>query len=509
MAPLPQRAVVPPVMDCAGLARQDFTDIAEAPTNISSAAVEPAKGDRAEFCVVKGIIAPQIQFELRLPTKTYTGRYLQGGCGGTCGMILNEFTPACDQKPAFGGGFAVAFENSGHVGANMIDTLWALKAPALRRDFAERAAHVMAVVAKEMIARYYGKAPAHSYFQGCSDGGREGLKEAQNYPEDFDGIVVGAPAYWITQMPLRIIWESQHGLDAENKPILTKESLELLHRSVLDACDGLDGLKDGQIDDSRACHFDPATLVCKAGQATNCITQRQAVVMQAYYSGPVDAEGHQLYLGGEPYGSELTWLQAFSLMGSTLGAQQMKFMTYDGNLPPDFNWRTWKPDAAALADMFKHGGYYNANDPDLRAFRDAGGKLIIWQGAADNAAGPYGMFDYYQRVRDTLGGFRGTQPFMRVFLVPGVYHCRGGYVPYEEDYLGAMVNWVEKDKAPDSILASAVLSDGTIRERPLYAYPVHAKYKGSGDINRAENFLPARPAKEPSDRYDWLGADMK
>lgn len=507
--PLPARAVLEPVRDCASLAQVDLTDIPGAPTSIGSARIEPSHGGRPEFCTVKGIISPQIQFELRLPTRTYTGRYLQGGCGGACGFVSQEVSPACDGQVVFGGAFAVAFENSGHVGTSMIDTAWALHAPALRADFAYRAAHVTSIVAKRIIALYYGHPPRYSYFDGCSDGGREGLKEAQMYPRDFKGIVVGAPAYWISLMPLRIIWESQHELDAQGRNILTPRSVALLHRAVIAACDALDGTKDGQIDDSRACHYDPRALICRPGQSDNCITPEQADAMRAFYSGPVDSQGRHLYLGGEPYGSELTWTQAFSSMGGTLAAEQIRFMIYDGKPPKGFDWRTWRPDAAALASLLKHGGYYDADDPDMRAFRSAGGKLIIWQGAADSAAGPYGMFYYYQRVRDRMGGFAGTDPFLRAFLVPGVYHCDGGYIPYQEDFLGAMVGWVERGEAPARVMAEAVLQGGTTRERPLFPYPIRAKYNGSGDVNLPGSFSPVKPAREPSDGYDWLGAGMK
>lgn len=508
MLPLPERAVVRPVKDCAALAREDFTTIQDAPTSIASATVEPASADRAEFCLVRGIIAPQIQFDLRLPTKTFTGRYLQGGCSGSCGFINDSLlSPVCEKRLAFGGAFAFGLENSGHVGGDA-DTIWALNAPALRVDFAYRAAHVMALVARAIITSYYGRPPDFKYFQGCSEGGREGLTEAQRYAEDFDGIVVGAPAYWISLMPLRVIWESQHGLDAQDRPVFTHPALTLLHEAVIATCDGLDGLKDGQIDDSRLCHYDPQALACRPGQHSNCLTAAQVAAARAYYSGPVNAQGRHLYLGGEPYGSELNWLGEFAFMGATLGDHQIRYMIYDGHPPPGFDWRTWRPDAAAVAGLFEHGGYYNAASSDLRRFRDAGGKLIIWQGAADSAAGAYGMFDYYQRVGDRLGGPHATQPFMRVFQVPGVYHCDGGYVPYQEDFLGALVQWIEQHRAPDHLLSTAVLGNGTVRTRPLYPYPQRARYKGTGDINRAENFEPWRPSDAAADRYDWLGADL-
>jgi len=512
MTALPERDVIPPAMECADLAAEDFSTIKGAPTNIASATIESATAERAEFCLVKGMIAPQIQFELRLPTKTYTGRYLQGGCGGACGVIYDRVTPECDNIHAFGGAFALSFNNSGHVGTSGRDTIWAINSPQARADYAYRAAHVMAVVAKTILQSFYGKQPDYSYFQGCSYGGREGLKEAQIYPNDFDGIVAGAPAIWITPGVVRIIWETQQGLDAEGKPILTPESVALLHKAVIAACDELDGVKDGQIDDGRACKYDPGDLVCaSAAQTSNCISAAQAKTMRAYYRGPVDDKGRNLYLGAEPYGSELNWAGkgSFALLGGPFAAKQIAHMIYNGEPPKDFDWRTWKPDEKILTDLFERGGYYNASNPDLSAFKASGGKLLIWQGDADNSSGPNVVLDYYQRVRDTLGGFSATQDFMRVFMVPGVYHCRGGYIPYEEDFLGAMVQWVEKGRAPDSVLASARLQDGIVRTRPVYAYPTRAKYKGTGDINRPESFAPERPQREPNDLYPWLGAGMK
>ncbi len=483
-APLPERTVIPPVIDCGELVKRDFLTIEGAATRISSAELETKDGG-VEFCHVKGMIAPQIQFEFHLPTRTYTGRYLQGGCGGACGVIYDSISPRCDNQLAFGGAFAVSFNNSGHVGPEPMDTLWAAHAPQLRKDFAYRASHVMAVVGKQILAAYYGAKPAYSYFVGCSNGGREAMMEAQRYPGDFDGIVAGAPALWITAGVLRIIHESKAALDASGNPILTPEATAILHKAVIAACDGIDGLKDGQIDNPRNCRFDPTTLVCKPGKKDGCVTVQQAEAMRTIYRGAVDKQGRQLFFGGEPYGSELLWTGpgSFLTSGHLLAANQIKFMTYGGESHHDFDWKTWEPDKAALADMIEHAGYYNANNPDLSAFRAAGGKLIMWQGEADNAGGSYILPDYYQRVRDTMGGFAGTDPFLRVYLLPGVYHCTGGYIAYEHDMLGPMVNWVERGQAPDAIMGTAVLEDGLVRRRPVWPYPVQARYKGKGDIN--------------------------
>ncbi len=508
LTPLPQRAAILPVMDCAQLKQQDFLGIEGAPTRITSAEAETRDGK--PFCFVKGIIAPQIQFELHLPVDSYTGRYLQGGCGGACGAIYKTVTPSCDNAQAFGGAFAVSFNNSGHVGPELNDTLWAAYDPQLRIDFAFRAGHVMAVVGKRILKAYYGQAPDYSYFIGCSNGGREAMIEAQRFPDDFDGIVAGAPALWISAGVTRIIHESKVSRGADGKPVLTPESTALLHSAVIEACDGLDGLKDGEIANPRRCSFDPRTLVCKPGKSAGCISAQQAEVMRLLYRGAVDDQGRQLFFGGEPYGSELLWTGpgSFLVNGYSLAANQIKYMIYGGETHQDLDWQSWHPGKADLADLMDKGGYYNANNPDLAAFKASGGKLIMWQGEADNAGGSYILLDYYQHVRDTMGGFAATDPFLRVYMFPGVYHCAGGYIAYEHDLLGPMVNWVERGIAPDGITGSAILSDGTIRSRPTYPYPVEARYRGKGDINAAASFMPYRLPRDPDDHYDWLGAGM-
>ncbi|MBO9603762.1 MAG: tannase/feruloyl esterase family alpha/beta hydrolase [Novosphingobium sp.] len=505
--PLPERAEIAPVIDCGKLPEQNFLGIEGAPARVVSAEVVTRDNGR-QFCFVKGIIAPQIQFEFHLPLKGYTGRYLQGGCGGACGVVYKTISPSCDNAVAFDGRFAVSFNNSGHVGPEMMDTLWAAKDPQLRVDYAYRAAHVMAVVGKEVLTAFYGRKPEYSYFAGCSNGGREAMMEAQRYPADFDGIVAGAPALWVTAGVVRILHEARVSRDADGNPILTPASTALLHKAVIEACDPLDGLKDGQIDNARACSFDPHVLVCKPGRTSDCISMRQADVMGLLYRGAVDDQGRQLFFGGEPYGSELLWTQpgSFLSMGDQLAANQIKFMIYGGDTRQDFDWRNWQPGKADLMDLLAKGGFQNANNPDLSAFKESGGRLIIWQGEADNAAGSHILQDYYQRVRDTMGGFAATDPFMKVYFFPGVYHCSGGYVAYQHDVLGAIVNWVETGVAPDELTGTATLDDGTLRTRPTYPYPVQAKYKGKGDINAASSFMPVRPNGEPVDRFDWLGA---
>jgi hypothetical protein len=506
MLPLPERTIIAPAIDCAALANRDFSDVAEGPARVQSAAVEAASAERAEFCAVKGYVAPNIQFELRLPTKTWMGRYLQGGCGGNCGVIMNVVMPRCDTQAAYAGSFAVGFENSGHVGR---DGVWALGNQAVREDFAFRAAHAFSAAAKAIITAYYARPPEFSYFQGCSDGGREAMAETQRYPLDFNGVIAGSPAFAIAEAMERFIWEARWGRDDQGNPVFDLASASLLHSAVVSACDNLDGATDGQIDDPRSCHFDPERLICSPQRSPPaCLTQAQVEAARKFYGGPVDENGRHLFYGGEPYGSELAWVERYALAaaGPAMFEDAVKNMIFQRTLSPDASVRNWRFDLTTFRELSRRGALYDAPNADLRRFRDAGGKLILWQGFADPAAGAYGLPDYYERVGRIAGGLEPERGFARMFLIPGVYHCSGGDVPYEEDLLGALVNWVEAGKAPDQVMASAVLKDGTIRKRPVFAYPVSARYRGHGDVNDPRNFVGQAPKRAPNDLYDWAGA---
>jgi feruloyl esterase len=183
-------------------------------------------------------------------------------------------------------------------------------------------------------------------------------------------------------------------------------------------------------------------------------------------------------------------------------------MMFGGDLPDSVTVRTWRFDVPTFRELSRRGAIYDARSPDLRAFRAAGGKLILWQGQADPAAGSYGVPDYYARLAQVVGGLGEARRFARLFMIPGVYHCRGGYVPYEEDLLGTMVSWVERGVAPDTVEATARLADGRLRRRPMFAYPVRARYVGSGDVNDARNFVAEAPASPPNDIYEWVGSDL-
>lgn len=506
LVPLPERPTERPVLSCDALAAHTFTPSQQVAFRIFSAEITPAAAGRAEFCVVKGYVAPQVQFVLYLPTKAYTGRYLQGGCGGMCGIVGDSLQPSCENATAFAGAFAVGFNNSGHVGAGIGDGTWALGAPELREDYAYRADHVAQIAAKAILSAYYGKEPRWSYFQGCSDGGREALMEALKYPTDFNGIVAGS----VFSMPAvmeQFLWDAHVGLTSAGEKILGSEATALLHRAVIQACDSLDGARDGQIDDPRQCHYDPGKLACRADQKPPaCLTGEQVTAARLLYQGPKDAAGRQLFPGGLPYGSELLWSQPGAITATGIAAGGfLQYLALPNQLPADFTWRDWKFDLPSFEQLDHSAALYDARSADLRPFRGAGGKLILWQGTADQASGIDGMPEYYQALRDTVGGLEAARRFARFFLVPGVYHCGGGYIPYQEDFLGAMVNWVEQDQAPARVLATARLEDGTVRTRPLFAYPERAHYT-RGSVNDATSFVGVMPAREPDDHSSWVGA---
>ncbi len=505
---LPARDALAPQIDCGALVRSTSQQSEDIVFRVLSAKLEDAAPDHPAACVVRAYAAPQTEFELRLPLTGYSGRYLQGGCGGLCGVIGSAIQPRCSNAHLSSGSFAVAFNNGGHYSGGIGDATWAVGDPELLMQFAQKATHAVAVASKSLIAQFYGKAPAYNYFTGCSGGGREALMEVQRYPKDFDGVVAGSSVSMPAAMQL-FLWEAQKGLYPDGTEIFTPEAVQLLHAAALKACDNLDGIPDGQIDDPRKCHFDPAILQCPAqAQGTKpCLNPAQVAAATAYYRGPTDPEGRALFPGGAPYGAELGWIGrgATTQTGKFAAQSFLQYILLQGQLPPDFSWSDWRFTRESLNRLLTAGAPYDANDPDLAPFRAAGGKLLMWQGVADNMAGTYGMLDYYQAVREHAGGLSAAREFARMFLVPGGYHCSGGYIPYDQDFLGAMVRWVEAGEAPETVVAAARLESGVIRTRPLYAYPAQTRYLG-GDINAASSFAPRAPKAEPVDGFDWPGS---
>lgn len=526
---------------CSTLVQRDFSGIPDAPTEILSAEVISSKGKSPEYCNVRGLIAPQIQFELRLPTKTWNGRYLQVGCGGYCGNLVA--TPECDVE--LDRNFAVAFNNTGHItgarGGSNGDGFFGLNAQ-LRHDFGYRSEHTMSLAAKAIIAAFYGKSPNYSYFQGCSNGGRQALMEAQRYADDFNGIIAGAPAS--IQAPLNGEYQTWIGLanqDAVGNPILTQDKLALIHNAAMSTtgyanpnCDGKDGLVDGLIADPRACSFKPESLKCTGSDLSACLTDAQVAVVQKLYQAPVDAQGQHLYPGYEAIGSELAWADwivqkpGMKPFAAKIGNTYLKYLAFPENPPASYSYKDWQFTVEGFDRLRPVGEIYNATNPNLKAFRDRGGKLILYHGWADPAIPPFGTLAYYQAVQDSMGGLASVQEFARLFMFPGLYHCSGGTGPSEFDLLTPIVAWVEQGVAPSKIIASQIANKGSggfsdrtgnnqsssnndrqvVRTRPVFPYPMQTQYSGKGSIDDASNFVGVMPSPLPNDRFNWVGNDL-
>ncbi|HEV8561001.1 MAG TPA: tannase/feruloyl esterase family alpha/beta hydrolase [Actinophytocola sp.] len=501
-----------PVRACAELVGNYA--IPDATTHVTDTAEVRAEGQPA-YCRVTGFVEPAVRFQLRLPLDNFRGRYLQYGCGGFCGTVFDPAFPDCGPEA---GDFAVAATDDGHVGHGMFDGVtdasWAADNQAARDDFAFRAPHVLSRAAKRIIAAFYGAPPLHSYFSGCSTGGREGLLLAQRYPTDFDGIVAGAPASIAGPLGVYQAWLARANTGADGAPVITAAKLPALHDAVLAACDRTDGLVDGQIDDPRACRFDPAAVRCAGADAADCLTPAQVEAARKIYAGPTDAHGVRLYPGWEPLGSELAW-DVWIIPNPVFGAPESAAASIGDNFLRYLGFPIGAPASSLATFGFTLGEFFrltpegikaNAMNPDLSAFHRAGGKLILWHGWADQAIPPVGTIDYYARVVDANDGAARTRQFARLFLVPSLYHCSGGDRITEFDPVRALVGWVEHGAAPDRLVATGRdAANNVVRTRPVFPYPLVARYDGSGSVDDASNFQPARVAAPAPDKVRWAG----
>lgn len=487
-------------IECAALEGQNFIDIPGAPTAIVSARMTSAQEGFEAYCAVIGVVAPQVQFELRMPVEGWNGRYFQTGCWGLCGNVPIHYCGDAQKR-----GFAVAAQNMGHVGHFWRDPLWA-SVPALRKDFGRRSTHVVALAAKEIVARYYGVKPAYAYFRGCSTGGREGLSEAQHFPDDFDGIIAGNPAFPGRLGAIANNWDAHHLLDDEDQPVFSAIQLETLAGAVMNACDGLDGLEDGIIEDSRVCSFNLDSIACADMRVSgDCLNAEQIAAARRLYDGARNSFGIALVPGGAPYGSELQWNGAGR---RAIAESWLRFFAF-GEIRPDYDYRDFDFDAdigATEASAAMFDPVPPRSTPDLAEYEQRGGKLIIYHGWADPGVSPLGTLDYYAHIAARQGGLERVRNWFRVFMVPGMYHCGGDDAPNSFDLLSPMMRWVEAGEAPDGVIATQMENGEVVRTRPLFAYPYVARYGGSGDINDAESWQRSPPRHRFDDRRDWIWA---
>jgi feruloyl esterase len=447
----------------------------------------PATADAPQHCRVSGMIAPEVAFEVNLPDR-WNERFYMIGNGGLAGEALDDPGRAAQRATALANGFVMAQTNTGHDARKEPSGTFVLDNPAKAIDYAYRAVHVTAETAKQIAREYYGRPVAHSYWNSCSNGGRQGLLEAQRYPADFDGIVANAP--WVDQTGFTIgaLW-NQRALTEAPVPAA---KLAMVAERAMAACDAVDGLKDGLIDDPRACRFDPARDVpaCRDGaDAPDCLTPAQAQTVKKIYDGPT-SRGKQIF-PGFMVGSESNWANLVvaaqpdrPAADFNLAEGVMKYLVFDPP-KPDYDFRTFDFDRDPKL-LERWGRLANATDPDLSAFRSRGGKLIMTYGWADSILQPLMGVDYYERVTRKNGS--RTQDFARLFMVPGMAHCGGGVGPDRNDAVTAIIDWVEAQKPPASIVASKVTNGSVVRTRPLCPYPQVARYNGTGSIDDAANF---------------------
>jgi feruloyl esterase len=467
------------------------------------------------FCRIVGVAKPSsdsnIGFEIWLPpASSWNGKYQQEGSGGSSGSIGQG-----SMAEPLEAGYATLATDNGHItdpnapeGGS--EQSWAIGHPEKMVDFAWRAVHVSSLAAKDVIERFYGKKAAQSYFVGCSTGGRQALMEATRFPEDFDGILAGAPAWHWTNQMINAIWNTQAAL--KDASAITDESAQILHKAVMDKCDGLDGVKDGVISDPRRCVFDPKTIQCKAGQTKECLTPVQADAATRIYDGSHRSDGSRIFQGYAK-GSELNWPRIWA--GKYPGGSAWDFWHQSVSQDKDaagINFDFDKDTDKVLNGKLEGGTYTEAYNvkTDLSAFEKRGGKLIQYHGWADQQISPYASIDYYNQ---TVGKMSKAERdgFYRLYMLPGIYHCAGGpgvgnigdsssavqHDP-EHDLVEAMDAWVTKHKAP-TVLIGTHLDDNkkADRTRPLCPYPLEAKYKGQGDINKAESFACKDPGQLP------------
>jgi feruloyl esterase len=485
------------------------------PPGVSGAIVIYPYAKLPAFCRVAGTVKPSsdsnIQFEFWMPVSGWNGKLLGEGNGGFAGDI-----PYMLLSPAVANGYAVVASDTGHTGG---DAGWALGHPEKVIDFGYRAVHETTVLAKTILRAFYSAPLRYSYFCSCSNGGRQALMEAQRYPEDYDGILAGAPANYWSHLMSGFAWDVQ----ALNTPgsYIPSAKLKAIEGAALAVCDARDGLADGIIDDPRKCHFDPSVLLCKGLESDACLSEPQVAALRRIYAGPKNAGGGVFpgYLPGGETGL-LGWSNWITGTGPGKGEQARFATQYFANMVtgnPSWDVNSFDPDGDVKAADEKTAAMLNATDPNLKAFQSRGGKLILYHGWSDAAIAPENTINYYQNVVAAMG-HNQADGFVRLFMVPGMQHCFLGPGPNSFGQLApatpadprhdislALEQWVEKGIAPDSIVATKFKSDfnpaaGVARTRPLCAYPMVARWSGKGSSDDAANFTCATEPAPPNSR---------
>jgi feruloyl esterase len=468
------------------------------------------------FCRVIGMIRPvpesTIGFEVWLPASTAWNHRIEGvGNGAYSGRISYG---ALENAVALG--YAASSTDTGHSGS---DLKFAVDHPERIVDWGYRAVHETAQAAKLIVTAYYGTAPAHAYFNGCSTGGGQALSEAQRFPADYDGILAGDAGNDRVHLNVGFLWAFAAAHDGD-KLILTESQLKLVHDAAIKACDAADGVKDGILEDPMSCHFDPGVLACKAPASGDCLTPRQVEAARKIYAGPRNPRTGQQIIGGLMPGSEVINGGDYSgwknfIIGPT-EPSRLDFWKYWVFQDPKWDWHTFDYDRdVAIAD--EKMAVVNASNPDLRPFRDRGGKLLLYHGWVDPVGPPADAIDYYRVVEKVIGSPAKNAEFFRLFLVPGMSHCNGGdgyelaggargiddpngvpmwqHPDTAHDMLSALDAWVSHGEAPEQIVAAHYDGAKVLRTIPVCAFPKVARWTGKGSPDDAKHYTCTAPKR--------------
>jgi pimeloyl-ACP methyl ester carboxylesterase len=465
--------------------------------SIESASLVPATAQTPEYCRIRGQILPEIQFDVNLPS-VWNRRFYMFGNGGYAGESLERPSRVQQRELAIRRGFVAASTNTGHDATQEPLGTFAVNRQKLL-DYAFRSLHVTADSAKRIATAYYGVRPSRSYFEGCSTGGRQALILAQRFPEDFDGIVAGAPVLNFSGTMVGYVRIAQ-ALAAAPIPYA---KLAPLAAQIYAHCDERDGLKDGLIDDPRRCDFRPARDLPKCPEGADiaeCFTAAQIGTLEKIYSD-VTVQGKRFFPGW-PVGAEVTgpngrsgwdiWLVTENGQPTRSVDYAQTFFRYlafpEKNSKYELSSFDFDKDPLRLEWISK---VLDATDPDLERFKERGGKLLMYFGWSDQSLNAQMGVDYFESVRARMGP--GTKEFFRLFMVPGMFHCAGGVGCSSFDKLTPVMQWVEHGRAPDQIVAARIVNEKTIRTRPLCPYPQVARYKGTGSIDDADSFACQTP----------------
>jgi feruloyl esterase len=457
------------------------------PATPGASASPAALTDLPAFCRVTLTLTPSsdsdIKSEVWLPLAGWNGKFQQVGNGGWGGSIQYAALASALKR-----GYVASSTDTGHVGDS---AQFAVGHPEKLIDFGYRAVHETAVQSKAIISAAYATAPRLSYFVGCSGGGRQAFMEAQRYPQDFDGIIAGAPGYNRTDQSFQLVAASQ-ATHRDAASFIPPEKLAVLHRAALNACDQRDGLVDGLISDPMRCRFDPSVTACtEAGtDGRDCLTTAQVQAARAIYAPVINPNtGKELFPGVEP-GSEPRWtVNAGGARPLGMSDDLFKYVVFQ-----DANWDFRTLDVAKHLELARKAdaGVVSATSTDIKQFVRRGGKFVIYHGWGDTNVPPRSSVNYYERLVETLGA-SDVDGSVRLYMAPGMGHCGGGEGPNVFDALAALEQWREEGKAPADIRASKLEDGRVVRTRPLCPYPQIARYKGSGSIDDASNFVCRTP----------------